>query len=201
MKSNLVHAPSSSSPANRSRLRHAAAFTLVELLTVIAIIVLLVGLTIGILGFAQSKAAKSKAEGQMQLLITGLMRYEKEYGEFPEPVDNSGEGSSGAKALYQALSGDGDSFLVVGSEGGSTPSSGEVGSVGEVFVEGLDPNANKHGLVNTNYALVDPFGQVWHYRKHMEDETTDPTRNSTFDIWSFSDDRKGENDAKWIKNW
>ena len=201
MKSNLVHAPSSSSPARGRSLRSAAAFTLVELLTVIAIIVLLVGLTIGILGFAQSKAAKSKAEGQMQLLITGLMRYEKEYGEYPEPVDNTGKGSSGAKALYQALSGDGDSYLVVGSAGGSSPSTGDVGTTGEMFVEGLDPKANKHGLVNTEYALVDPFGQVWHYRKYMEDEISDPTHNRTFDIWSVSDDRKGENEAKWIKNW
>ena len=47
MNTTLVYAPSSStSPRNR----RSAAFTLVELLTVIAIIVLLVGITIGILG-------------------------------------------------------------------------------------------------------------------------------------------------------
>jgi type II secretory pathway pseudopilin PulG len=185
----------------RGALRRTLAFTLVELLTVIAIIVLLVGLTIGILGFAQQKAARSKAEGQMQLIITGLLRYEKLYGEYPEPVDNSGEGSNGAKALYQALSGDGDNFLVIGAGEGGAPSTGIPGSTGEVLVEGIDPKANKHGLVNTNYALVDPFGQLWRYRKHMKDEIADPTHNSTFDLWSVSDDRKEENEAKWIKNW
>lgn len=201
MKTSLVHAPSSLSLCHRRVSRCNAAFTLVELLTVIAIIVLLVGLTIGILGFAQGKAARSKAEGQMELISTGLMLYEKEYGEFPEPIDNSGEGSGGAKALYQALSGDGDNFLVIGAEGGGAASTGIPGSTGEVLVEGIDPKANKHGLVNTNYALVDPFGQLWRYRKHLKDELAEPTHNSTFDLWSVADDRKEENEAKWVKNW
>ena len=189
------------SPAAQRRGDRASGFTLVELLTVIAIIVLLVGITIGILGFATKKGALSKAEGQLALIVSGLQRYEKEFGEFPEPVDNSGKGKGGAKALYQALSGDGDNHLVLaGAEGGS-PSSGKVGSSEEPLVEGIDPLANKHGLVSNDLALVDPFGHYWRYRKHVEGDPGDETRNKTYDLWSIGDDRTGENEAKWIKNW
>ncbi len=137
----------------------------------------------------------------MQLIITGLMRYEKEYGEFPEPVDNSGEGTNRAKALYQALSGDGDTQLVVGGGAGGSPSTGIVGSTAEALVEGIDPKANKHGLVNSDYELVDPFGQRWRYRKYLKDDPADPTNNKTFDLWSVGEDKKEGDEAKWITNW
>lgn len=206
MKATLNYARTPSSPTrDRRSLRASAAFTLVELLTVIAIIVLLVGITISILGFAQKKAALSKAEGQLDLLITGLGRYEKEYGEYPEPIDNSGKGDGGAKALYQALSGDGTNFLVMASssEGGGA-STGEPGTSGEVFIEGLDPRANKHGLVggsSGNYQLVDPFAQPWFYRKYVKDDPGEKTNKRTYDLWSVGTDRKQTNQAKWIKNW
>jgi len=148
----------------------------------------------------QDPSNRSKAEDQMQLIITGLMRYEKEYGELPKPVDNSGEGTNGAKALYQALSGDGDTQLVVGGGAGGTPSTGIVGSTAEALVEGIDPKANKHGLVSADYALVDPLGQFWRYRVYDAD-VDDQTNNKTFDLWSIGEDGKEDDEAKWIKNW
>lgn len=204
MKSDLSHAQARPG-AVRSQRPGAAAFTLVELLTVIAIIVLLVGLTLSILGYAQQKGALTKAEGQMQLIITGLSLYEKSYHEYPEPVDNSGDGAGGAKALYQALSGDGDNFLVIGAGEGSSASTGRPGSVGDVFVEGLDPKANKHGLVASGsgggYQLADPFAQPWFYRKYVKSDPGEDTHNRTYDLWSIGTDRKQKNEAKWIKNW
>ena len=187
---------------NARRLRQAAAFTLVELLTVIAIIVLLVGITIGILGFAQEKSAVAKAEVQLAFITNGLELYKKVYKEFPEPVDNDGKGWGGSEALYQALSGDGDDKLFLGGTEGSTASTGKPGSSDDQFqVAGIDPSANKHGLVGAGYRLVDPFGQPWYYRLHVEDDPGDPTRNKTFDLWSVGTDRRQENEAKWIKNW
>lgn len=204
MKTDLHYAQSGTLRSRRRR-PGAAGFTLVELLTVIAIIVLLVGITIGILSFAQTKAANSKAQGQMELIITGLALYEKEYYEYPEPADNTGKGAGGAKALYQALSGDGDNFIVMGTGAGSSASTGKPGSTAEVLVEGIDPEANKHGLVakgtGGGYQLADPFGQPWFYRKYVKDDGGDETNNRTYDLWSVGTDRKAKNEAKWVKNW
>ncbi|MFT4548549.1 MAG: prepilin-type N-terminal cleavage/methylation domain-containing protein [Pseudoalteromonas tetraodonis] len=200
MKTNLVQVSTQQAPLSVHRGR--AAFTLVELLTVIAIIVILVGLTITILGFAQKKAAQSKAKGQMELIITGLTRYNVEFGGFPEPEDNSGQGSGGAQALYQALSGDGDDQLVVAASEAGGPSIGEVGSTTEPVVNGVDPNANKYGLVSKDLALVDPFGQYWHYRKYLGDrQVGDETNNKTYDLWSVGPEGEIDNEVKWIKNW
>ena len=180
-------------------MRKAAGFTLVELLTVIAIMVMLAAITVGILNMAQKKAAKSKTEGQLQLLITGLERYEKFYNEYPEPIDNTGQGSGGAETLYQALSGDGSDSFVTAGEGSA--SIGELGSSGEVFLPELDPKNPKFGMVNTSYQVVDPYGQRWRYRKYIKEEDGEPTHNRTYDLWSVGEDTRADNEARWIKNW
>jgi len=192
----------SKAPVCKRRL--SAGFTLVELLTVITIIVLLVAITIGVLSFAQKKAIETKATAQLALLETGLGNYYEDNKEYPQPVDNTGEGPGGAKALYQALTGDGDSFLEL-ENGTGTASNGKIGSITEPYVEGLDPKANKHGLVSKSggeYRLVDPFGQPWFYRVYLEEEEDDdPTNKKTYDLWSVGQDSNRENEAKWIKNW
>ena len=193
MKSTLIHVPASSS------IRRKAGFTLIEPLTVIAIIVMLAAITLGILNMAQKKGAKATTEAQMELLKTGLERYEKEYAEFPEPIDNTGEGSGGAEALYQALAGDGTDAFVTGSES-PTASTGEIGSSGSIFLPELDPKNPKHGMVNDQYQVVDPFGQRWRYRIFLKDDD-DKTNNRTFDLWSTYDGPEKDNEARWIKNW
>lgn len=195
MKSTLVHVHSQL-PKHR---RATSAFTLIELLTVIAILVLLVALTVGILRNAQVTAVRKKAEGQLELLKTGLTNYNNFYNEYPEPIDNTGEGADGSKALYQALSGDGDNYLVTANAG--TASTGVPESTGEIFIEGLDPNNNKHGLLNSDYELVDPYGQRWRYRKDIKEDSDEINNKGSYDLWSVGEDRKELNEAKWIKNW
>ena len=181
--------------------RKASAFTLIELLTVVAILVILMTITVAIMRNAQQTGARKKTEGQLSVLVGGIGNYYDFYNEYPEPLDNTGEGGDGAKALYQALSGDGTDMLVTGQE--TVPSDGEIGTEGEVFVEGLDPNSNKHGLVNTRYELVDPYGQRWRYQKYISNDDPDSKemRNRTFDLWSVAEDSEEDNEAKWIKNW
>ena len=186
--------------------RTSAAFTLVELLTVITIIVMLVAITIGVLSFAQKKAIETKAYGQLSLLQTALDNYYEENKEYPEPVDNSGEGWGGAKALYQALSGDGDNHLEL-ENGTGASSTGRIGEITDPYMEGLDPNANKHGLVakasGGGFQLADPYGQPWFYRVDLgEEDGEEPVNNKgSYDLWSVGQDSRKENEAKWIKNW
>jgi prepilin-type N-terminal cleavage/methylation domain-containing protein len=88
--------------------KNKSAFTLIELLTVITILAILMGLSMAIISFAQGKAAEDKTRGAMSAIRAGLERYNDRYGEYPEPMENSGSGTSGAIALYQALLDDGD---------------------------------------------------------------------------------------------
>ena len=58
-------------------------FTLIELLTVIAIIAILAGLTFGGLNYASSKAARDKTLSIMLEFEDALENYKKDYGVYP----------------------------------------------------------------------------------------------------------------------
>ena len=60
-----------------------AGFTLVEVLTVIAIIALLAALILGLAGNAQKKAARTKAEAEVTQLESFVTDYQTKYGQVP----------------------------------------------------------------------------------------------------------------------
>ena len=60
-----------------------AGFTLVEVLTVIAIIALLAALILGLASNAQKKAARSKAEAEIAQWESVLTQYQMKYGQMP----------------------------------------------------------------------------------------------------------------------
>ena len=173
----------------------AAAFTLVELLTVIAVIVVLVGLTVGIIGHAQTKGDLAKADAQLQMIAMFLTKYEKEFAEFPE-ADESGDDTYGAQVLYQALTGDGNDLL-----GGDEPSDGRISDEEAEDWKGIGLRDDNQGLVRPGeYYLVDPFGQPWQYVSYDKNRPT-ATNNRNFDLWSYAQDKTKKNDVKWVKNW
>ena len=75
----------------QSSIRHSAlvarrsllAFTLVELLTVVAIIALLIGLVVGISSFASRKSAVSRAQADMEKIKIALEDFRAVYGRYP----------------------------------------------------------------------------------------------------------------------
>ncbi len=73
--------------ANRS------GFTLVEVLTVVAIIALLAALILGLAGNAQKTAARKKAQAEITQLESFVTDYQMKYGQVP----------NGAAALSNAL--------------------------------------------------------------------------------------------------
>ena len=60
-----------------------AGFTMVELLTVIAIIALLAALILGLAGNAQKSAARKKAEAEIEQLSVFITDYQMKYGQVP----------------------------------------------------------------------------------------------------------------------
>lgn len=58
-------------------------FTLVELLTVIAIIAILAGLVLGVAGYANRKASVARAEADIEKIRNALEEYRAQYGGYP----------------------------------------------------------------------------------------------------------------------
>jgi prepilin-type N-terminal cleavage/methylation domain-containing protein len=79
--------------------RHArwGAFTLIELLIVVAIIAVLAGLTLGTMGFVNRKGAESRARAEVAALAAAIESYKLEFGVYP--LD--------ATTLYADLTGSG----------------------------------------------------------------------------------------------
>ena len=141
MKSNL----------NQPR-RFRAGFTLVELLTVIAIIAILAAMLLPVLAAAKKRAQKVQAGLQERDIVTAIEKYDSDYGRFPV--------SAAAQAAANGNSSDftyGGTFQLsdgTASQIGTTvPSLGSVMTNSEVIAILMDlTNYPTGGLtVNTNY--------------------------------------------------
>jgi len=58
-------------------------FTLVELLTVMVIILILAGLVMGTVGYTQKKAARSRAEAELNAMASACESYKADNGDYP----------------------------------------------------------------------------------------------------------------------
>jgi type II secretion system protein G len=107
------------------RRAQAHGFTLIELMVVVTIIVLLAGMTVAITTAVQNKARRSKTSALLKAIDNGLERYRTDNGDYPRPAEEDERGevngmsakTGPARALYQALSGDGDDAIEGGSIG------------------------------------------------------------------------------------
>ena len=80
------------------------AFTLIELMAVITIIVILAGLVVGGLGFVTERQAKSKALLQIQLLSKAIEEYKLDMGRYPGNTENTPIAGTGVTTqLYTEL--------------------------------------------------------------------------------------------------
>src|SRR5882672_9299438 len=69
-------------PALRSG--RTSAFTLIELLTVIAIIAILAGMSIGIVRGSKQRASLARAKSELAVLAQALEDYRRHYGDYPQ---------------------------------------------------------------------------------------------------------------------
>ena len=184
---------------NNQTRNNSSGFTLIELLTVITILAILMGMAMAIISYAQGKAAEDKTKGAMSAIKAGLERYYDRNGEYPEPMENNGMGTSGAIALYQALHDDGDDEIFGGPD---NPSDGRPGE--EMLVDLFGK-----GLVGDDgdgvYYLKDGYDRPFMYQSY-DPENPDATNQPTYDLWSYGTDKERNktnktSEPKWIKNW
>lgn len=67
---------------------HAAAFTLVELMIVVAVIGIIAGIVLAVAGGVQKKAARDQANAEIKSLMVALERYRGDRGGYPLAANN-----------------------------------------------------------------------------------------------------------------
>jgi general secretion pathway protein G len=124
--------------------RVAKAFTLMELLVAITIVILLAGMSIGGYKYVATKQAQKKAEVQVQLLANSIQEYQLDKGTFPPSTGST-------YPIFEAL----------WRTGNMTP------NTEKIYLPDLDPVNNKHGWINgtgTDAKILDPWGREYIYR-------------------------------------
>lgn len=199
-----------------------AGFTLIELLIVIAIIAILAALTMGAFRYAQEAAARNRTTAALTAIKGALERYKEKFGEYPEPSSPGDDAEfsgtrirvSGARVLYQAITGDGTDAIKLAS---ATPSDGKVDETeSENVIDGSMPKSVIY-KTNSGYVFIDGFSRPFQYDKGMigDPPAANPDAiNPTFDIWSFGNQPQGKafaydaatkkdpsSTGTWIKNW
>ena len=175
-----------------------AGFTLVELLTVIAIILVLAGLLLYVAGNANYKSSFARAQTEVKAMETALESYKADNGTYPRTAtagqgtdsinaqsnNDPGSGSSytdAGKILFQALSG------VPSAAGGTYGKRYMDFKSGQLSSGTADPSA-------TTY-VIDPFGLAYGYstrgaygaeqkQTNANLDTSTYGYNPTFDLWS-----------------
>ena len=210
---------------NRSPSR--SGFTLIEMITVMAVIVILVGLVVGVYSYAQKKAAERRTTAEIATIGMAIKNYETDNASPPrdETTDTLDPRKHGApndseqlklfkvasQALYKALSGDTDLDFK------STEKSYAPDFFRPERIKFDDPKKTDRKV---EY-IVDPYGYCYGYstlgltadenyraelrKKPNAERPKDQGFNPTFDLWSTA----GSNVTaptdldrqKWIKNW
>jgi type II secretory pathway pseudopilin PulG len=180
-----------------------AAFTILELLIVITIIIALAGLILATVGYVQKKGARSRAEAEMAGMSAALESYKADNGIYPtdatatEPVDPTASPVplTASLYLYKQLSGDVNATL--------QPPAGAKSYFAfkpQMLAGAKDVNGNLTSVTN----LRDPFGNPYGYSTMKSANPAGPTGfNPTFDLWSTAGTTQATaaDQAQWIKNW
>jgi general secretion pathway protein G len=180
-----------------------SAFTILELLIVISIIIVLAGLILATSGYVQKKGARSRAEAEIAAISAALENYKADNGIYPTHTDTvaldpttdvdpsttlPNKYSKASLYLYEQLSGDSDGDRVV-----EQPKS---------YLQ-FKPNMllPPPPSTATIQAIRDPFGNSYGYSTSKANDPPGPGFNPTFDLWSTAGGRGTSDISQWIKNW
>jgi len=189
-------------------------FTLVELLTVMAVIAILAGLILSISGFAQKKGALARAQAEIQALSSACESYKADNGTYPHqplavsgsiplnaaiPSDSNsvdprtqvgsaaGSGTPYMQAsleLYEALTGD----LTCSGTGGAAGTKNYIPDIKPDVLGRTTPTTMVSSANPVTY-LSDPFGNSYGYSTiagtlAASGSAVTMGYNPTFDLWS-----------------
>jgi type II secretory pathway pseudopilin PulG len=195
----------SGAKAGHSSFGAEAAFTLIEMIVVVGVIIILVGLVLSTVGYARKKGARARAETEIAALSAACESYKADNGIYPREASSTdtlnAKVSGGPTAylmaslyLYKQLSGD--------SSGNRNPTLKSYMAFKPNMLFPADQT------LSVLY-IQDPFGNSYGYST-IQAATQDTTKgyNPTFDLWStasLTTDPPGTPPdtitPQWIKNW
>jgi type II secretion system protein G len=184
------------------------AFTLIEVLVVIAIIIVLAGLVLSTVGYVQKKGERSRAETEIAAMSAACESYKADNGIYPREsastdvlnAQNSGNPTNYQTAslyLYKQLSGDSNANL--------QPPAGAK-TYFSFKPQMLDGTRDANGNLTSVTYIRDPFRNSYGYStiQAATGISTDGY-NPTFDLWSTTGltttPPTTTVTAQWIKNW
>ena len=151
---------------------HKSGFSLIELLVVVSIIVILAGITIGVMTQVNAKRDISTTSKNIGMVRTKLEAYYNEQGFYPVGQDAT------SACVYKALSGD--------------PTGQGTDPTGTIYWPELNDNRNPAlvSFFNGFKVILDGFGESLRYRS-ASDTNGNPVQNvkyGDFDLWSIGPD-------------
>src|SRR5260370_4419992 len=175
------------------------AFTVIELLVVVAIIIILASLILSTVGYVQKKGAGSRTEAERAAISAALESYKADNGIYPRDASKTDHvdpatspiPTAASQFLYEQLSGNSATNL--------QPISGATSYFAfkpQMLFGTKDSNGN---LTSVSY-IRDHFGNSYGYSTLKASDGTGGY-NPTFDLISIADHSSGTNQTKWIKNW
>jgi len=207
------------------------AFTLIELIVVIGIIIVLAGLVLSTAGYARKKSARARAETEIATIAAACENYKADTGVYPrDPTANTATDALNARTmidpansnaalytaaslvLYRALSGDRnlDRTVTVDDENfniDGTALNPPLTQLPRSYFA-FKPNMLSPSGGNGNVtALADPFGNRYGYSTANQYDLNTGF-NPTFDLWSTAGAAPSPTPSPpatqqnlWIKNW
>ncbi len=179
------------------------AFTVLELLVVITIIVTLAGLILATTGYVQKKGGRSRAESEIDAMSAAMESYKADNGIYVrnsdtdnlDPINNVNPSATplpnnytkASLYLYEQLSGD--------STGNRQPSGKSYFTFKPNMLLPAPPSTA------TVIAIRDPFGNSYGYSTMKASNPTNNGYNPTFDLWSTAGGTQSGNVPGWVKNW
>jgi prepilin-type N-terminal cleavage/methylation domain-containing protein len=187
-------------PAKLSRL---AGFTLVEMLTVIAIIAILAGLILSAFSGVMKSAARTRARSEIAAMSAALQSYQSDNGIFPPSGGFSAQSDylsdappspkyqAASQALYQALTGQTTLYTLppAGTKIYMTFKTSQLGNYqagAQTYIQ--DPFGNPYGYFTGNPTVGGNAAQLPYNGANQ------------FDLWSTGGDISGSTNS-WISNW
>ena len=190
--------------------RYKTAFTLIELLIVIAVIVVLTGLILTTIGYVQKKGARARAETEIAAMSAACESYKADNGIYPRDTTNNTTDTLNARtnldpsaAVYSAAS----LFLYEQLAGVTSGSRSAIPSGKTYFTFKANMLLPAPPSTSDITAIRDPFGNSYGYSTANQ---ADPVKgyNPTFDLWSTAGiaplptpTPPATQQNLWIKNW
>ena len=174
-------------------------FTLIELLMVIAVILILAGITFGISRGVQNAQARTKAKAELATISQAIEQFKSRYGDYPWHQGGGGDSTDNNKMLLYALTG-----RMVLADPSPTDNTTEIAAIEVTDEAQIDKNpkflddskfsTTKIGQSSTN--LLDPWGNPYIYWYKWDNS---PEAWDVFGFHLYSTGPKGSSADRAIK--